>query len=77
MKTKRFFITTLLVVAAASVAVVSCKKETLNTLSNNTSQSVKTFTVPQVDDMNAYLKDFKQKMQTATRDEEDFLLNGL
>lgn len=30
MKTKRFFIATLLVVAATSVAVVSCKKETQN-----------------------------------------------
>ena len=71
MKTKRFLIATLLVVVTTSVAVVSCKKETLNTLSNNTSQSVKTFAVPQVDDMSAYLKDFKQKMQAATRDEEE------
>ncbi len=73
MKTKRFFIATLLVVAATSIAVVSCKKETLNALSNNTSQSVKTFAIPQVDDMNAYLKDFKKKMQTATRDGNETL----
>ncbi len=73
MKTKRFFIATLLVVAATSVAVVSCKKETQNVLSSNTPQSVKAFSPPQVDDMNAYLKDFKHKMQNVTRDENETL----
>ena len=63
MKTKRFFIATLLVVAATSIAVVSCKKETQNVLSNNTPQSVKTFIAPQIDDMKAYIKDFRQKME--------------
>ena len=62
MKKRNLFITTLLVVVAATVAFVSCKKETPDALLNN-SQPVKTFTVPQIDDMNAYLKGFKQKMK--------------
>ena len=73
MKKKKFFIATLLVAAAVSVTVVSCKKETPNALHNNNSQSVKTFAVPQVDDMNAYLKDFKHKMQNVTRDGNETL----
>ena len=70
MKTKRFFIAALLGVAATSVAVVSCKKETQNVLSSNNPQSVKTFTAPQIDDMNAYLKGFKQKMQSTAKGDE-------
>lgn len=35
----------------------------------NTSQPVKAFTVPQIDDMNAYLKEFKQRMQTSKSDD--------
>lgn len=73
MKKTRFFIATLLVVAAASVAVVSCKKENSDTLLNNTSPQVKTFAPPQVDDMNAYLKGFKQKMQNVTREGDETL----
>lgn len=73
MKKTRFFIATLLVVAAASVAVVSCKKEANDTLLNNTSSQVKTFAPPQVDDMNAYLKGFKQKMQNVTREGNETL----
>lgn len=72
MKTKRFFIATLLVVVATTIAMVSCKKENQGTLLNN-SQSVKAFTPPVVDDMNAYLKDFKQKMQNVTRDGNETL----
>ena len=73
MNKRKFFIATLLVAAAVSVAVVSCKKETPNALHNNNSPSVTTSAVPQVDDMNAYLKDFKKKMQTATRDGNETL----
>lgn len=63
MKKHNLLIATLLVVAAASVAVVSCKKETQNALQTQNAQSAKTFAVPQVDDMCAYLKNFKQKMK--------------
>ena len=62
MKKRNLIITTLLVVVATTVAFVSCKKESQNALLNNT-ESAKTFTVPQIDDMNAYLKGFKQKMK--------------
>jgi len=62
MKKRNLFITALLVVAATTVAMVSCKKDNQDVLLNNT-QSVKAFTPPVVDDMNAYLKNFKQKMK--------------
>ena len=66
MKKSRFFLAILAMVVTAivSIAVVSCKKESPDAMLNNT-QPAKTFTVPQVDDMNAYLKDFKQRMQTS------------
>lgn len=73
MKKKNLFIATLLVVAATTIAVVSCKKENQDTLLNNSAQPVKTFTPPQMDDMNAYLKEFKQKMQSATRGDNETL----
>ena len=73
MKKRNFLITTLLVVAATTIAVVSCKKETQANLLGNSPQPEKTFTPPEVDDMNAYLKDFKLKMQNATRDNEETL----
>lgn len=73
MKKRQLFIATLLVAAATTVAVVSCKKESRDTLLNNNAQPARTFTPPQVDDMNAYLKDFKQKMQTATRGDNETL----
>lgn len=66
MKKSNFIMATLLVAVAASVAFVSCKKESQDTLLNN-NQPVKAFTVPQVDDMNAYLKEFKQKMMANQR----------
>ncbi len=62
MKKRTLFIATLLVVVAATVAVVSCKKENQDALLYNI-QPAKPFTPPVVDDMNAYLKDFKQKMK--------------
>ena len=63
------FATLLFVVAAVSVAVVSCKKEDTKALSNNNSKE--TFDPRQIDDMNAYLKDFKDKMLSATKGEEE------
>ena len=62
MKKSNLFIASLLVVAAITIAMVSCKKDNQEVLLNNT-QSVKAFTPPVVDDMNAYLKNFKQKMK--------------
>jgi len=71
MKKTKFFIATLLVVAAISVTVVSCKKEDTKALS--TSNEKEAFVPPQVEDMDAYLKDFKQKMQDVTRDGNETL----
>lgn len=69
MKKTNLLIATLLVVAA-TVATVSCKKQTPEVMLSD-SRPAKTFTVPQVDDMNAYLKDFKQRMQTSKGAEEN------
>ena len=72
-KINRFFVIVLLAVVATLVAVVSCKKETPNTLLNSGAQQEKAFVVPEVDDMNAYLKDFKQRMQSSTRGDDETL----
>ena len=73
MKREKLLITIALVVVATLVAVVSCKKETPSALLNNGAQQEKAFVVPDVDDMNAYLKDFKQRMQSSTRGDEETL----
>jgi hypothetical protein len=73
MKKKNLFIATLLVVAATTIAVVSCKKETANSMLVNQPQASKMFYPEGVEDMNAYLKDFKHRMQTATRNDNESL----
>lgn len=73
MKKHYLFLSTLLVVAAVLVAVVSCKKETQGTLMNNKNESVQTFNPREIEDMNAYLKGFKQKMQSATKGDDEAL----
>ena len=73
MKKTSILITTALVIVATAVAVVSCKKETPNAMSSNQPQATKMFYPEGVDDMNAYLKDFKQKMQTVTRGDDEML----
>jgi len=65
MKKKNLLIATLLVVAAVSVAVVSCKKEKSSQASN----------LDQVaENMNEYLKSFKQKLLSAEKGEETISL---
>ena len=71
MKKHNLLIATLLVAAAVSVAVVSCKKEDTKALSANNAKEA--FDPRQIEDMNAYLKDFRQKMQTASRNEKETL----
>lgn len=71
--TNRFFVIVLLAFVATLVAVVSCKKETPSAQFNNGAQQEKAFVVPEVDDMNAYLKDFKQKMLSSTRGDDETL----
>ena len=73
MKKTKLFIATLLVVAAISVAVVSCKKETASALTGNKNESVQTFNPREIKDMNAYLKDFKQKMNSTAKGEDESL----
>ena len=73
MKTKSFFIATLLVVAAISVVVVSCKKETASAVTDNKNESVQTFNPREIEDMNAYLKEFKQKMNSTAKGEDESL----
>ena len=73
---KAFIISILVMVATIVVAVVSCKKETANTMLNNQPQLTKSFYPEGVDDMDAHLRDFKQKMKDSpnTRDNETLSL---
>lgn len=59
-----------LMAAAFAVAAVSCKKETQNTVQNENNAS-KRFDPSQIGDMAAYLKDFKVKMQSVTRGDDE------
>ena len=74
MRKSKFFIAILVMVVATlvSVAIVSCKKE--DTVAPTGQHAAKAaFTPPQVDDMNAYLKDFKQRMQSAAKGDDEAL----
>ena len=73
MKKTRFFIATLIVVAAVATVVVSCKKETSSDLLGNKNESAQVFNPRAIEDMNAYLIDFKQKMQSAAKGEDEAL----
>ena len=73
---KKFKLYAIFVMAMAiivTVAVVSCKKETSNALMGNKNESVQTFTPPLGGNVDAYLKDFKQKMKLATKGEDEAL----
>ena len=72
-KTNSILAITALAIVATVVAFVSCKKETPNTLMNNRIESVCSFDPLQIEDMNAYLKDFKQKMQSSTKSDGEAL----
>lgn len=75
MKNNKFFLAICVMVVAiiVSVAVVSCKKETSSDFKGNKNESMQAFTPPLMDDVDAYLKDFKQKMKSATKGEDDTL----
>ena len=74
MRKSKFFIAILAMVVATlvSVAIVSCKKEDTVALTGQHAAKA-AFTPPQVDDMNAYLKAFKQKMQSAAKGDDEAL----
>ena len=70
MKNRNLFIATLLVTAAVSVAVVSCKKEKQEaSSSNNTEQAVQS-----ADNMDEYLISFKKKLLSAQKGDETISL---
>ena len=58
-------IVTMAVAAILSIAVVSCKKDTTSEMVSGTSESPAAFDPSHITDMNAYLKDFKQRMKTS------------
>ena len=64
-----FSIAALLVAAFVSVTVVSCKKESLASLQKQDNPTKEFFNPQEIEDMNAYLKDFKQKMIESKADE--------
>ena len=62
----------MVVATIVSVSIVSCKKEETASLSGR-NPAKEAFTPPQVEDMNAYLKDFKQRMQSAAKGDDEAL----
>lgn len=73
MKKSYLFLATLLVGAVVSVAVVSCKKETANDFKGNKNETMQAFNPQKIEDMNTYLKDFKQKIQSAAKGDDEAL----
>lgn len=71
-KSNAIFAILSMAIVAIAVAVVSCKKED-NAVLPAQKQTNEAFTPPQVEDMNAYLRDFKQKMQSATKGDDETL----
>lgn len=67
MKRRPFIIAAILLVFAT--IIVSCKKDDSIDLNREKNTMKTTYQPPKIDDMNAYLKDFKQKMQTKGTDE--------
>lgn len=67
---KKKLIYAIFAMVVATVAMVSCKKETQDNLFGNNNQSTKTFSPPKVDDMNAYLSDFKRRMKESPNTRE-------
>lgn len=70
---KRFAFILVIAIMTFSMAVVSCKKEDENKMNNKT-ELPRTFDPRQIEDMNAYLQDFKQKMLSGSKDDEGFSL---
>ena len=73
MKNNKFFLAICTMALAASVAVVSCKKETQSNLMDSKTETLQIFNPLEIEDMNAYLKGFKQKMQSAVKGDDEAL----
>lgn len=76
MKTRNYLIATVLLIVVVAVAIVSCKKETENTLNQKANSTQQTFDFRQIKDMNAYLANFKVKMIESKGDEAYSLNDG-
>ena len=66
---RQFLIFAAILLTAMTLALVSCKKDEASVDATTKGLSKSSFQPPQVDDMNAYLRDFKQKMQIRENDE--------
>lgn len=69
-----FAIMTMALAMAISVAVISCKKETESALQQKAYTTHQPFDLRKVEDLQAYLKDFKKRM-TEAKDNEALSLN--
>lgn len=68
-KSINFGIAAFLIAAIVSVTVASCKKENFASLQKQDKPTKEHFNPQEIEDMNAYLKDFKQKMMESKADE--------
>ena len=66
MKTRKFSIA---IIALAIVAFVACKKEEASVSNGPEKDKKEAFVCPQIDDMNAYLKEFRKKLKDVKSDE--------
>lgn len=68
---KSFIILARIAIAILVLTTVSCKKDKQVEPTNNerVGRGTSTYTPPQVEDMDAYLKDFKERIQTSNSDE--------
>lgn len=71
-KSNAIFAILAMVIVTIAVTIVSCKKDDAVALSGQSTAKA-AFAPPQVDDMNAYLKNFKQKMQSAAKGDDEAL----
>lgn len=70
MKSRRFYFAALVVaVVTIAVAVAACKKEDASVSNGLEKNKKETFVCPQIDDMNAYLKEFKKILKDGKSDE--------
>ena len=70
---KRFFYAICVMAVATMVAIVSCKKDEQGTTPTGRVASAADYAPGRIDDMNAYLKDFKGRMRNPSRDENTML----
>ncbi len=70
MKYRRFYFAAIVgAVVTIAVAIVSCKKEDASVSNGPEKNKKEAFVCPQIDDMNAYLKEFRKKLKNGKRDE--------